>query len=108
VPSGASVYVVEEYKHGARYEGWKVGGMREGHGKFFYQDGGLYCGMWRENKMDGQGILYYCNGKPAYDGEWRADRFNGQGVLYNESPVESAHPFNYRDFNTVGSLWQRY
>ena len=42
--------------------------QRHGKGKFFYQDGGLYDGEWRENKMHGKGILYYASGKAAYDG----------------------------------------
>jgi hypothetical protein len=33
--------------------------MRNGRGKFYYQDGGYYEGMWRDNKMDGWGKLYY-------------------------------------------------
>jgi hypothetical protein len=33
--------------------------MRHGQGKFFYQDGGMYDGNWKFNKMDGYGKLYY-------------------------------------------------
>ena len=75
--------MIENYSNGSRYEGEKLDGMRHGQGKFFYQDGGLYEGGWKENKMHGRGIswmkflgvLYYATGKPAYDGEWVEDKF---------------------------------
>ncbi len=35
-------YVAEEYETGSRYEGFKSGGMRNGRGRFYYQDGGYY------------------------------------------------------------------
>lgn len=44
-------YVVETFKLGSKYEGYKLNGMRHGHGKFYYQDGGMYDGDWYENKM---------------------------------------------------------
>ena len=40
--------------------------MRNGEGKFFYQDGGMYDGNWKDNKMDGFGRLFYQNGNLAY------------------------------------------
>ncbi len=46
-------------------------GMRHGHGKFYYQDGGMYDGNWSNNKMDGFGSLYYQSGELAYQGMWR-------------------------------------
>ncbi len=45
--------------------------MRHGHGKFYYQDGGMYDGNWSNNKMDGFGSLYYQSGELAYQGMWR-------------------------------------
>ncbi len=37
-------FVIETFKLGSRYEGYKLNGMRHGQGKFFYQDGGMYDG----------------------------------------------------------------
>lgn len=37
-------FVIETFKLGSRYEGYKLNGMRHGRGKFFYQDGGMYDG----------------------------------------------------------------
>ncbi len=63
-------FVVETFKLGSRYEGYKLNGMRHGQGKFYYQDGGLYDGDWFENRMQGQGKLYYQSGKLAFEGSW--------------------------------------
>ena len=76
-------FVVETFKLGSKYEGYKLNGMRHGTGKFYYQDGGMYDGEWNENKMEGYGKLYYQSGKLAYEGEWKADQFTGKGILYN-------------------------
>lgn len=40
-------FVIEIFKQGSKYEGEKLNDMRDGHGKFYYQDGGLYDGEWR-------------------------------------------------------------
>ena len=60
--------MVEKYKQGSEYKGYKWNGMRHGHGIFYYQDGGMYEGDWRLNKMEGHGRLFYQSGKLAYDG----------------------------------------
>ena len=39
-------FVVEEFKQGSKYEGYKLHGKRHGRGKFYYQDGGMYDGNW--------------------------------------------------------------
>jgi len=79
-------YVVENYQNDSKYEGEKLNGMRDGRGKFYYQDGGLFDGEWSQNKMHGKGVLSYASGKPAYDGDWIDDKFDGYGILYNENP----------------------
>jgi hypothetical protein len=54
-------YVNEVSKNGGRYEGFKVNGLREGFGRFYYADGGYYEGRWSKNKMEGFGKLFYQN-----------------------------------------------
>lgn len=44
-------FVVEHYKQGSRYEGFKLNGLKHGFGKFYYQDGGRYEGNWKAGKM---------------------------------------------------------
>lgn len=82
--------------------------MRHGHGKFFYQDGGMYDGEWYQNKMNGYGKLFYQSGKLAYDGYWKADQFTGSGVLYNEIPEVLEGNFDYRNMEDVEDYWVKY
>lgn len=76
-------FVIETFKQGSKYEGYKLKDMRHGQGKFYYQDGGMYDGSWNKNKMDGFGSLYYQSGELAYQGMWHNDQFQGKGKLYN-------------------------
>ena len=75
--------------------------MRHGKGKFYYQDGGLYDGDWKQNRMDGRGKLYYQSGKLAYDGEWKSDQFCGHGILYNQYPREFDDCLDFRNFEEI-------
>ena len=44
--SKESDFVTENFKMGSKYIGYKKNGMRDGDGKFYYQDGALYEGSW--------------------------------------------------------------
>jgi hypothetical protein len=108
-------FVMETFKFGSRYEGYKLNGMRHGQGKMFYQDAGMYDGEWVKDKMEGYGKLYYKSGtfdlmlgKIAYEGMWLQDEFTGQGVLYNENPDPLNEPFNYENFDNLEESWTRY
>lgn len=101
-------FVVEHFKQGSRYEGYKLEGMRHGRGRFYYQDGGMYDGEWAGNTMTGQGRLYYQSGRLAYEGGWLHDNFNGQGVLWNEAPSQLPGLFDYRNFDDVDNCWVAY
>jgi len=57
--------------------------MRNGWGKFYYQDGGYYEGEWKNNKMTGFGKLYYQSNLIAYEGQWLNDQFHGKGIIVN-------------------------
>ena len=37
-------FIIEEYEGGSRYEGNVINGIKNGFGKFFYEDGGSYQG----------------------------------------------------------------
>jgi hypothetical protein len=47
-----------------------INGVKEGHGKLTYSDGAFYEGNFKNNKMEGQGTLFYEARKPAYEGAW--------------------------------------
>lgn len=46
--------------------------------------GGMYEGMWKNDRMHGKGRLYGPNDKLIYDGEFVDEKFHGIGVVYND------------------------
>lgn len=42
--------------------------MKNGKGIFYFKEGCVYDGEWKDNKMNGFGKLFYPNGKMAYEG----------------------------------------
>ena len=82
--------------------------MREGKGKFFYQDGGFYDGDWRANKMEGFGVLYYQSNRKAYEGQWVNDQFHGQGTLFNDKPIPFKEAFDFNNFDDIDDFWESY
>jgi hypothetical protein len=80
-------------------------GKRCGKGTFYYQDGSYYIGSWKDNKMHGQGVLYYSNNKVAYEGSWYFDDFHGQGKIFNDEPSLLEKSFDYHDFCKIDDCW---
>ncbi|CCW65244.1 unnamed protein product [Phytomonas sp. EM1] len=63
-----------------RYEGEWVEDKMEGQGHlFFLQSGSSYEGGFRDGCFDGKGIYSWADGS-RYDGEWRHNRMHGNGV----------------------------
>lgn len=75
--------------------------MRNGKGKFYYQEGSYYDGEWKNNNMHGYGKLYYSNKKLAYEGEWFIDQFHGHGKVYNDEPAPIFGNYDYTNFDTL-------
>lgn len=73
-----------------------------------YAEGSYYEGNFKDDKMHGEGVLYYEQDKPAYEGEWSQDQFHGQGILYSQCPTELEGMFDYSDFNSVQDYWVKY
>lgn len=57
--------------------------MKQGHGKLTFEDGAYYEGNFDRDQINGRGVLFYCEGKPAFDGYWIDGQFHGEGILYN-------------------------
>jgi len=45
-----------------------MNGLKEGYGKLTFEDGVYYEGSFKEDKMNGKGVLYYSMSQIAYDG----------------------------------------
>jgi len=64
-----------------RYVGYWKDGAREGHGIFFYANGGMYIGQWKNNMKDGWGKFIYEDGT-QFEGKYSKDR-----LLDSNGPV---------------------
>ena len=61
------------------YQGDLVNGVRQGKGKYYFENGDKYEGDWKNNKMEGSGIYEYNDGD-KYDGDWVAGKKQGKGT----------------------------
>eukprot|EP01017_Pseudomicrothorax_dubius_P047283 TRINITY_DN846_c0_g4_i1.p1 TRINITY_DN846_c0_g4~~TRINITY_DN846_c0_g4_i1.p1 ORF type:complete len:339 (+),score=104.90 TRINITY_DN846_c0_g4_i1:480-1496(+) len=109
LPSGEEVEWAEEhYSDGSHYRGFKRGDLRHGRGTLRYVNGGVYDGSWVDGKMEGFGRMLFASGNVAYEGWFREDKFDGEGILYNEEPEPCEEEFDYKDFGGLESKWTRY
>lgn len=90
-----------------KYEGETMKGFRHGFGKYTFEDGSYYEGMWNFNRMQGQGKLYYASGKLAYEGGWSQDQIHGTGKLYNEHP-RTTGSIDYKDLSKASHSWRTF
>jgi hypothetical protein len=56
--------------------------IREGEGTMTYSDGSKYVGMFKNDKWEGKGKLYYENCNLEYEGEWKNGSREGKGIEY--------------------------
>ena len=70
------------FKNGDIYEGDYKNGFREGHGTYKYANGEKFEGDFIKGKAEGFGIVYYKNGY-YYKGNWKNDLKEGKGEYYN-------------------------
>ena len=63
-----------------RYEGEWVDDKINGQGTLWYADGDQYQGEWRDGKMHGRGTYTYADGD-QYEGDWKDDRRHGKGTV---------------------------
>ena len=59
--------------------------IKDGFGKYIYENGDYYEGEWKNYLRNGKGRLYYKNGKIKYSGDWVNDKREGKGTLCLEN-----------------------
>jgi len=74
--SESAVHRIHDYNDGSRYEGFWVGRVRHGKGKFTFASKAVYEGNFMNDKRDGYGTLNYEDGS-GYKGNWVEDKREG-------------------------------
>ncbi|MCB8818319.1 cell wall-binding repeat-containing protein [Desulfosporosinus shakirovi] len=62
------------------YQGVLVDGKKEGQGKYTWANGDVYSGEWKNDKMNGRGVLVYSDGT-EYSGTFVDNKREGQGYI---------------------------
>ena len=52
-----------------------------GYAKYYYSNGDIYEGEFKNKQRDGYGIYYYSNGD-IFEGEWKNSFIGGYGIMY--------------------------
>lgn len=74
-------------KDGRIYCGhWKNNKM-EGYGEFLWKEGKKFCGFYKNDKKDGFGIYYWPNSK-FYIGFWKDGKQNGIGKYIKDNYIK--------------------
>ena len=81
----------------------------EGRGTFYWNDGDIYIGEFKNNLRDGQGKMYYKNNYKnflKYDGDFENGTINGYGKMYyNDGYIYEGH-FKHAKRQGMGKLYR--
>lgn len=79
---------------------------KQGRGLYKLPSGQWYMGDWRDNRMEGRGILYWTSEYIRYEGEFSNDMFHGKGVEYPQIHTNQAVP--YTNITITPDNWVKY
>ena len=71
------IWCYEIYRWGNYYEGDYKDDKIEGKGIMIWKNGDRYKGEWKDYLRDGKGTMYYNNGR-IEEGLWKKDKFIGK------------------------------
>ena len=74
--------ILLRFENKQRFEGIIVNGKFEGFGKYFYADGSVYVGEFKNNLKNGLGTFKFNDGR-MYKGYWADDLMHGKGCMVN-------------------------
>lgn len=66
----------------------------------------LESGEFKKEELNGEGTLYYSNGKIEYVGDFKKDEYWGEGILYNENgSIKYKGEFKNSKYDGKGTLY---
>lgn len=68
--------------HNKVYEGQVSKGLRNGTGQLVYPNGDVYRGTYKNNERSGTGLCKFGATGALYKGDWRDDKPQGNGILF--------------------------
>ena len=109
----------------SHYEGNYLNGKKNGQGKYTWDNGSVYEGVWTDDKLTGIGVLYtvsdgryegyFVDGKKSgygkyffpngdlYEGNWEDDKMSGKGKYKFMNGDEYEGSFSNNAFNGTGT-----
>jgi hypothetical protein len=92
-----------QYTNGGWHEGDWHRGEPHGEGERCYRRGGTYRGAWRMGRRHGVGRRVWATGA-EYEGEWAEDQMHGRGVYRSAAGDTYVGDFKYDKYDGEGSL----
>ena len=59
--------------------------MKEGNGRINFNNGEIYIGQFKNDLMDGKGVLYYKINIVKYEGDFLEGKYHGKGKLFQKN-----------------------
>ncbi len=87
------------FSNGNRYEGEWKNNLIEGYGILYFSNGNRYEGEWKNCKSEGYGIIYFFNGD-RYEGQFKNGKSEGYGIFY------SSLGFKYKSYFKINILFK--
>ena len=78
------------------YDGEWMDGLKNGTGKYYYDDQTFYYGDWNRNRKEGKG--QFVSPKIEYTGNWLQDKMHGIGRLTLNNQTVYEGQFNADEF----------
>ena len=113
-----------------KYTGQFKAGRRHSSGTLVFSNGERLVAKWHEGELTQEGRYHFNNGRitgihgadeeftdetlcyktglVSYKGLMKNGEFECKGTHYNEFPGDMRAPFDYNDFNLLGSNWVKY
>ena len=57
-------------------------GLKNGKGTYYYANGNIFEGIWKNDKKEGYGVYSYLTTGEKYEGDWMQGEKHGQGTFH--------------------------